>query len=172
MKVERHNSEITAYEEKLAPYLERNPYSKVGTRGKRLYVLTPWNDDSLALLIQPKSATELITALNTLVLPPRFTAIYHLDSNTMEYIYALLEPNDPCYSRAFKFTLAGKSYSCRFAKASERLLALSKLFRRTGKQSLVDYRNLLLLREYVQFKERKRASLEDYFCEKPRTLTH
>jgi len=57
----------------------------------------------------------------------------------------------------------GKSYICKFDEASERLLILSKLFKRTGKQSTTDHRNLLLLREYVEYASKKRASVEDYF---------
>jgi hypothetical protein len=41
---------------------------------------------------------------------------------------------------------------------------LAKWFRRTGKQSGTDYRNLDLLREYVQLVERKRVYIEDYLA--------
>jgi len=156
-------NEIAIFEKQLAPFLKQNPYSKVQKTKRGYFVINPWNDDSLRFVLEASSQADLIDALNNLILPPRFTAIYHLDSNTMEYIYTLLDKDDPCFSRQFKFTLAGKHYFCKFAEASQRLLTLSKSSERTGKQSTTDHRNLLLLREYVEYVGKKRASVEDYF---------
>lgn len=164
MGAKKYKPEIVALEKQLAPFLQNNPYSSVGKRGRFTCILTPWNDNSLYFLLEPKSVSDLIATVNNLVLPPRFTAVYHLDSGTMEYIYDLLETDDPCFARAFKFTLGSRSYSCKFAKTSERLLILAKWFRRTGKQSLREYRNLDLLREYLQLVGTKRVYTEDYLA--------
>ena len=150
---------IETLKRRLAKFFEYNTHAEIGKRGKYFYVLRPWNDDSVAFVLRPES--ESIQTLNSLILPPRFTAIYHRDSKTMEYIYTVLENDDPCCKRKFKFVLSGKSYLCRFGEASKELLILSKQFRRTGKQTSTDHRNLFLLREYVQFQSRKRGTFEE-----------
>ena len=131
---------ITALKKRLATFLKYNPHAEIGKKGKYFYIQRPWNDESVAFLLRPEA--ELLRALNGLVLPPRFTAIYHRDSKTMEYIYTVLESDDPCCKREFKFVLSGKSYFCKYGGASKELLTLSRQFRRTGRQSGTDHRNL------------------------------
>jgi hypothetical protein len=151
----------TALKKRLATFLKYNPHAEIGKKGKYFYAQRPWNDESVAFLLRPEA--EFIKALNGLILPPRFTAIYHRDSKTMEYIYTVLESDEPRCKREFKFVLSGKSYFCKYGKASKELLTLSRQFRRTGKQSGSEHRNLLLLREYVQSQSKKRGTFEEAF---------
>lgn len=136
-------------DEQLAPFLKQNPYSKVERRKKFHYVVNPWNDKSVSFLLKPNSQSDLIAALNNVILPPRFTALYHLDSNKLECIYTLLDKKDPCISRDFDFTIDGRTYHCRFGDASDRLLLISKFSRRVKEVSRADYRNLMPLRAYM-----------------------
>ncbi|GAI45954.1 unnamed protein product [marine sediment metagenome] len=132
MKAPEGKNEIATFEKKLAPFLSRNRNAKVEKRGELYYVSNAWNEESISFLLEPNSESDLIAALNTLILPPRFTALYHLDTNTMEYIFTLLDRNSPYLSRQFEFSIEGKTYHCGFEDASDRLLLLSKLFRPIG----------------------------------------
>lgn len=151
----------TVLKKRLARFFKHNRYGEIGKKGKYFYLFKPWNDDSVAFILKPGS--ELIGALNNLILHPRFKAIYHRDSKTMEFIYTVLDTDDPCFKREFKFVLSGKTYTCRYGEASKELLTLSRQFRRTGKESGTEYRNLLLLREYVQSQSKKRSTSEEAF---------
>lgn len=101
---------IASLKNRLATFLKYNRHAEIGKKGKYFYVQRPWNDESVAFLLRPES--DLIKALNILILPPRFKAIYHRDSKTMEYVYTVLESDDPCCKREFKFVVSSKSYIC------------------------------------------------------------
>jgi len=146
IKTPQGKNDIATFEKKLAPFLSRNRNAKVEKRGELYYVTNAWNEESISFLLEPDSESNLIAALNELILPPRFTALYHLDTNTMEYIFTLLARNSPFLSRQFEFSMESKTYHCRFEDASDRLLLLSKLFRPIGGRG--DDRNLLLLNMY------------------------
>ena len=169
METPEEKNEIAVLEKQLEPFFKHNPHSKVRKirkGGKFYYITNPWNDKSVAFILKGRTQSDLIAALNNIILPPRFTALYHLDSNTMEYIYTLLDEDDPCYRRQFDFTIDGKAYSCKFRNATDRLLILSKFFRRAGQESETDHRNLPLLREYIEYssKKLKKTAVEDYFA--------
>lgn len=167
MKTPDENNEIANFEKKLAPFLSRNPNAKIEKRGELYYVANAWNEESISFLLAPDSESNLIAALNTLILPPRFTALYHLDTNTMEYIYTLLDRNSPYLSRNFEFTIEDKNYQCRFGDASDRLLLLSKFFRPAGEVT-GNVRNLVMLSLYTNPEIMQNLGLEiqDFFKER------
>jgi hypothetical protein len=86
-----------------------------------------------------------------------------MESKTVEYIYTVIDSDDSCCKREFKFVLSGKTYLCKYGKASKELLTLSRHFRRTGRLTGTDRRNLNLLREYVQFQSKKQGTFEEAF---------
>ena len=137
-------------EQKLTTFLANNPYSKMTTvksgKDRIPAVSEPWNDESLILLLLPQSKMKAIDALNNLILPPRFSAIYHTDINTIEYIYTRLKQDDPIVSRQFIFNLDNKHYSCKFDKASERLMLIVSCFARK-EVTRTNFRNLTYLEE-------------------------
>ncbi|MBI4186505.1 MAG: hypothetical protein HY530_03235 [Chloroflexi bacterium] len=166
MKTPEEKNGMATFEKKLAPFLSRNLNTKIEKRGKLHYVTNAWNVKTISFVLKPDSQSDLIAALNSLVLPPRFTALYHLDTNTMEYIFTLVDRNSSYLSRQFEFMIEGKSYYCRFEDASERLLLLSKLFRPAGEE-IGDDRNLMLLHMYANPHLAKISGLEkDFFAEK------
>jgi hypothetical protein len=137
---------IAATQRKLNTFLTNNPYSAVELLDKFLVLSKPWNDESLILVLSRKARGKTIGVLNNLILPPKFTAIYHIDTNTMEYIYTRLKPDHPITSRQFIFNLDNKQYSCKFDKASERLMTLVDNYAR-ARDSRTDFRNLIYLEE-------------------------
>lgn len=167
MKAPEEKDGIATFEKKLAPFLSQNPNSKIGKRGKLHYVTNAWNVESVSFILEPDSDSDLIATLNSLILPPRFSAIYHLDTNTMEYIFTLLDRNSPYLSRQFEFTIEDKSYHCRFEDASDRLLLLSRLSRPAGKE-IGDDRNLMLLNMYTnpELAQSLGSEIVDFFKEK------
>jgi hypothetical protein len=167
-KTQKNKTETADFNKQFATFFKKNKYSKIEKRGKYWYITNPWNDASVSFVLRPESIPSLKAALNKLILPPRFTGIYHLDSNTMEYIWTLLDNDDPYFLRQFEFNLDGKSYHCKFDQASARLVNLARWFRRTGKTTITEHRNLLLLREYIEYideKSKKRPSSEEAFTE-------
>jgi len=152
---------IAWFKKRLAKFLKHNPHAEIVKRKQYFHVQKPWNDESVSFILRQED--KLVEALNKLVLPPRFTAIYHLESKTIEYIYTVLDNDDPCCNREFKFVLSGKRYLCKYGESSKELLTLSKHFRRTGQQTLTGHRNLTILREYVESKSKKRLTFEEAF---------
>jgi hypothetical protein len=139
---------VSKYEKKIAPFLERNPFSKVKIEGDDIFVTNPWNDDSLSLFLEHWNEELMIPILNRVILPPRFTAVYHVDAKTMEFIYTLLSEDDVCNNRRFSFRLDRRLYSCGFGQSSGEVLALAACSVPL-KQSKTEFRNLNLLRDYL-----------------------
>lgn len=137
---------ITNTKKQLKTFLTNNPYSEIEHVEKFTIISKPWNDDSLIFILLPRLKRKLINALNSLILPPRFTAVYHIDKATMEYIYTRLKIDDALLSREFVFYLDNKQYLCKFDKASERVMTLVDAYAR-AKDSRTDFRNLIYLEE-------------------------
>ena len=125
----------------LSEYMRNNPDSKIDSSGDHYIVKTPWGDDSIEFIVEFASS-ELIDALNSVRLPPRFTAIKHLDSNDIEFIYGDIKEDDPIRSRCFVFVYKKCSYTCEFGDSSKRLSLIANCCRPVG-PSYSHYRNLL-----------------------------
>lgn len=116
--------------EKLAAFFEGNPSSTIVNleNADGFEILNPWNDASIALEITD-GFDEIADTLNMLVLPERFTAIWHKDSKWLEVIwtaYHLPESQLALKDRQFKFLHKGKEHRCNFGMSSERLMAVAK----------------------------------------------
>jgi hypothetical protein len=162
MEMRHEENAATSLEKQLEPFLKHNSCSEIKKDGDRWYVAKPWDDESLSFVIEHDLQADLVSALNNLILPSRFTALYHLDSNTMEFTYTLLDRDTPYLGRDFEFTMEGQTYRCWFGCASERLLLLSKVFIASGEESGTLYRNLRLLNVYMRYiQQDKLASGEE-----------
>jgi len=146
-------------------FVSYQKFNEIKERKGIYYISNPWDDESLSFKIEKEDESELIKALNSLILSPRFSSIYHLDSNEIEYIFTLLDKKSPYINRDFEFILEGKTYYCRFANTSERLLIISKTFRPSGEESDTSYRNLLLFNMFMnpEFKQKSKVK-EDLFA--------
>lgn len=161
---------ISGVKKELESFLKQNSYSQVEKQKGHYFVINPWNDESIQLYIPDspqKIRKPLIDALNNLILPPRFTALYHVDLKLMEFIYTVVAEDDPTISREFEFTLDGESYTCSFGNASGRLILLSSCFLRTDKITRTEYRNLLEFRGYLQQKSEPYSKADIYEGLKP-----
>lgn len=139
---------ITVAEAKklLAKYIENNPHSKIEESTPddvSPYIKLPWGDPSIEIRIPPDHA-PLITALESVILPERFSALWHVDTKSFEIIYTaypLLGALKDVIGRKFSFMFGDKEYQCEFSKPSDRLLAIAENYVRVS-SSITDYRNL------------------------------
>lgn len=133
----------------LDSFLEINPEAAVSTEAEKLLVSYLWGSKALSVEIED-SDSELISILNSLRFPPRFSAIWHVDQKALEVIYAPLSPTDEERERAFTFYFNERTYQCEFRNASERLLSLAKAVHIEPEAGINDDRNLRLLRSNLR----------------------
>lgn len=138
----------------LSSFLERNTgatISAISDPEKCIAVKSPWGDDSLILRID-ENDKDIIDSLNNVILPERFSAIWHSDTNKLEIIFtalALPKRMKGIQERKFEINFEGKIYFCNFEKSSERLLSISNSFRPLGPSS-TSYRNLFSYHTYLR----------------------
>jgi hypothetical protein len=142
----------------LRPFLRNNPGIRIDSLTLRdsgvtfavLYNL--WTDPSVANIVA-QTNTDLITALNAVYLPPRYSAIYHRRTRKMEVIwtaYALPEDQREAVGREFDLTVNGVEHHCRFGASSDRLLTIAAHSAPIG-VSDSDFRNL---RSFLSYNEK------------------
>ncbi|MXZ45857.1 MAG: hypothetical protein F4Z08_02490 [Chloroflexi bacterium] len=132
---------VSDLREKLRPFLVRNPEADIESRGERTAIVGPWGEDALELTVNGDD-DELLNALNSVRMPPRFTALWHVETNELEVIYTALPLGDEdLVERVFEFRFRGSSYSCSFGGSSDYLRKIAHASRPVG-QSLTGHRNL------------------------------
>lgn len=146
MPEKRQSKTLKYLKTNLRPFLRNNTNSKIEEVKGNYFITNPWNDKSLIFILFPRKRSKLINALNQLVLPPQYSAIFHLDTNTMEFIYDRLKPDDPILSREFMFNLEKGQYKCNYKIASDRLMELVEYSARAQDTS-TDFRNLIKIQE-------------------------
>ena len=144
----------------LHPFLESHPdvaieYREVGRKPEtRLCITKPWGEDGLIIAL-PKDIETFSEALNNILLPERYTAIWHRDTKDFEIIWTALllsEEIEDIKNREFLFSLDSKEYKCSFGRSSERLLTLASQAVPIAK-SHTEHRNLMSFRYYVENKK-------------------
>ena len=115
-----------------AEFLAANPSSEIlvfeHEGEERLLISRPWGDRSLALTI-PTDDAKLVSSLNALYLPPRYTAIYHTQDRALEVIwtaYKLDGDQSDLIGRSFELRLPDAEYNCDFTDSSDCLLEIAR----------------------------------------------
>lgn len=147
-------------EKKLKKFLSNNPETKIKKIKDKWAVLNPWGDDTILFLLDHENKNKVIKALNILRMPPCFTAIYHLDTNEIEFIFTLVDSKSEIVNRSFVFNYKGNNYYCSFDHASKRTLILARYFFPTGPESETLYRNLWNLKRFSDPTLRKKLEEE------------
>jgi hypothetical protein len=140
----------------LADFLKNNPGSDLETLEPPtniVVVSAPWGDNSVSLALL-RTDNPVVAVLNNVYLPPRLTALWHLDTKLLEIIFTadpLPDIWDDLPKRSFSFVHRETEYKCYFSKSSDRLetialTAMPRLPSRTG------YRNLLSYQRYTYAK--------------------
>lgn len=177
------NPEIEKAEAELAAFLEHNGEASVALHSetKTPFVQMAWGDPSVSILL-PSDDTErasLTDALNSLLLPPRLSALYHRDKSSLEIIYtarAVSEGLKELAARRFEFHFGGQTMNCYFSDSSERLLAIAKNAfypqnTSTGFRNLMSFSDYLDIskdeedNEFVQFVKSQFAKPLSFFIE-------
>lgn len=118
----------------LASFLSKNTSSSIDRRGRptsAVVVSKPWGDDSFVLKLDGDHNSDLVQALNNVILPERFSAIYHVDIRRLEVLWTAF-PLSGFYEgipgREFEFCYKGLTYGCQFASASDRAVTIGHSF--------------------------------------------
>jgi hypothetical protein len=144
---------VESAREALAEYLGRNPYSTVDRKDETdsaPIINTPWGDRTIKLDF-PDDHGPFIAALNNLILPERYSAIWHVDTSKLEVIYTAFPLPDhqiPMLKRKFEFSFRETEYTCEFGNASDRLLTIAEMADVSGFPS----RNLYSFKMYLDMK--------------------
>ncbi len=131
----------------LTEFFTRNPESTCVEEEGAYIIRKPWADDTIAVRV-PKEAKSVLDALNSVRLPPRFTAIWHTDTGDLEFIYGPLPKDDQIRSRSFSFAFRGGSYKCEYRDASDRLALIGGAARPIGPSSGTEHRNISAIRTF------------------------
>lgn len=144
---------------RLTQFLSLNPEVKLVPTDDFPIIREPWGDDSVVLRLNAESS-ELIKSLSSLRLLPRFSAVWHLNSKDIEFIYAPIPANDPLLQRTFVFRFAGNEYTCQFAKATNTVIDIAQSSRPSGPPSDTNYRNLGNIDTFLRREKRRQERRE------------
>ncbi|MCC6582049.1 MAG: hypothetical protein IT440_16580 [Phycisphaeraceae bacterium] len=152
--------------EKLDYFFKINPSARLES-GKEPYLLTNlWDDETIAFEITPDNM-PLIEALNNLIFPPSLSAIYHIDTQTFEFIFRVEKIDDPLWTRNFEFIFNGENYPCKYAESSDRLINLAKASQLKQAPSPTEHRNLRMYRDYCDPAKISPAAVKYFEIRKP-----
>lgn len=143
--------EISRKRDEFKEFLDNHPYSRLGRIEQpqtALVVFSPWGDDSIILVI-PEQSRELSTALNSLLLPEPFSALYHRRTRRLEFIYTSFPLREGLQARRFEFTHRKISHVCAFSECSPELLTIAEASRPAQRYTGTDRRNLPLIQSYI-----------------------
>lgn len=115
-----------------------------------ILLLNAWGESGFALRVDA-SDTAAIAALNGVILPEKFTAIWHESTHDLEVIWAPISTDFDEYSRAFSFQFEDKTYQCEYAPASQELIAISLSAVLVASRSVVEYSRFQNLSSIASF---------------------
>jgi hypothetical protein len=142
--------EFAALKQTFGPFLRGNPSAQIlaPTMANCIAVIVDaWSDESVLIDVPPDHAA-LAEALNALLLPERFSAVWHSDTRQLEVIWTALPmpaPWDDIPGRRFVFRFGGHEHVCEFGPSSVRLLKVTEHFR-PARGSSTNFRNLMQYR--------------------------
>ena len=126
---------------KLQKFITLNPEADVESRERETSIVRPWGEEAIEIPLRSDDE-ELFQALNSIRLPPRFTAIWHEDTRELEVIYTVVRRDNPLLERRFEFRYKAHCYRCEFGPSSPRLRIVARRARPSGRWSSTDFRNL------------------------------
>lgn len=130
----------------LEPFLNKNPTSELDEASDPPRILKPWGDATLELWITP-DVPDVVASLNSVYLPPKFSALYHWDSRSFEFAWGLYQPGsfaDSLLDRNFTCQFDGETaLNCGWSSSSPELIAIADAFEPSGPPGTTNWRNLL-----------------------------
>ncbi|MXW27232.1 MAG: hypothetical protein F4Z77_13200 [Dehalococcoidia bacterium] len=144
-------AEADSLRARLQPFLARNPEASVSVWEGAPAVFGAWGEEGLVIVLDP-GEEALLTALNEVRLPPRFTALWHDDTEQLEVIYRALGVGSGLRDRRFTFRFKGEDYACYFGLSSDRLLEIARAADSLG-QTAQGKRNLRTFKLYARISQ-------------------
>jgi hypothetical protein len=146
-------NEEAGLETLLRPFLEANPTASLNTEAFGFpAVLGPWGDASIAFRVD-EGRSELLDALNGVILPPTFSALYHPEEQSYEFTWSAFKSDTSeelgWIGRSFDVHFGAETIKCEWAPSSSKLL---EIVRATilRESSSSNWRNLYNYMEYVR----------------------
>ena len=115
---------IDAY---LSDFVKNNPQAEIKVLNEKIEITKPWGTEDVSIIC-PIKDHQFIETLNKILINPRFDAIVHIDTNTIEVFASYYPKNDlfnPIIDREFKFHFNETKCECRFEEPSERFWQLA-----------------------------------------------
>lgn len=158
----------------MSQFKNNNPHCEIAIDEGFLVIEKPWGTDDTRLVFEC-SADEKIKDLNKLVLNPQFDAIIHIDTNTVEFIYAFLSTDSeitrPYIDREFEIFFNGIKFKCYFGEPTERLFFIASSVKRIPTDSGIMVVPQLKAFKDFQKKESLPHKISSYFENKiPRSF--
>lgn len=153
-------AELERLERELDPFLRANTSAALAWSDGEPLIVTPWGDPSLQIVLR-EAGPALLGALNSVVLPPRFTAIWHSPARAFEFIWGPVTQTSDEIGRSFEFRFEGLPLTCRFGEASAALTEIALATRITNVPSGSGYRNLPTVRRYLRFRDSDQRIVEN-----------
>jgi hypothetical protein len=141
----------------LQEFKEKNPEIRILDTPNGWMIDKPWNDESVLFIVK-RSNKNALKSFSQVRFPPKFSAIIHLDSNDIEFIYTHLPPDNLLLRRKFSLQYNKKNYECEYAPSSDRLKFFADCFRING-ISDTSYRNL----SAVKYEKREKHILTSFW---------
>jgi hypothetical protein len=140
--------------QQLKEFLDNNPVASVEEvlePAVAVAIQNPWGDDTIALSLTG-APLETIAALNALILPERYSGVWHRKTQRLEIAFTAF-PLPKTYAdlptRKFVFRHDRGEYNCGYGPSSEELLLIAAQFVPKGPQGPTAYRSLPSFRTYV-----------------------
>lgn len=158
----------------LSDFLGNNPHADVSVDDDCLIVDKPWMREDARLKGGVKDS-DFISALNGLQFSPRFDAIFHVDTNTAEFLYAYIDPdlesNKDVVDREFTVYFEGNNYKCHFSEPSDRLKKIAANFEKLPSDAGLNSVPQIIPFKDAQDLENKNDRIKKYFQNKiPRSF--
>jgi len=122
----------------LAEFKKNNPQCELSKQKDQLILEQPWGTQD-AQFVFDLNDLDIINDLNNIAFRKQFDAIIHLDKKSIEFIFGYLNPKEErtkaYLDREFQFHFEGSTFNCAFKKPTNRLLSLSRRFRRSPSES-------------------------------------
>jgi hypothetical protein len=114
-------------------FKERNPHCEITVNETELLVDKPFGSNDSQLCF-PISDSEIRTILEHISFKPQFDAIFHHDTNSIEFVFSYLDPKSKrsqgYIDRSFQFACGGLTHTCSFAEPTSRLFKIAAAFKR------------------------------------------
>lgn len=137
-------------------FWSNNPLSSPRIKGEIYEIEKPWGDETLAIRItkNDEGLADFLQKISGIFLPKELSAIYHIETKSLEVIYTAAPIDEDIKLRRFAAKYCDKVYNCAFRQSSDVLLELASRSRPVQAEGATSYRNLPIYTQHLS--ERKR----------------